>query len=468
MQTKTKEKYKFATLRELMEKINPQNQTTPFELDVERSVLGAMLNAPISAVPEVVEVIGTRSEVFYREIHGVIYTAIVSLYESGEAIDLVTVAHKLTGSGKLNEVGGPVYLAGLTDSIVTSANAGTHARILIERFIARELIFICEESKLKAYSKEHDVFQVLEEAEQRIFKLSEEKNINGAESVALVVARIREEQELIREGKKSPYGITTGLIKLDETTRGWKKKELIVLAARPGQGKSALALQCARRAAEANIPVAFFSLEMSSDELTNRLIASVGSFSLSVFQNGKIEESECIRAQNAVAKLPILIRDAPAITPLELRAEARKLKAMFGVGLVVVDYMQLMEAGRNFDSREREISYISRSLKSIAKELDIPVIALSQLNRGVEYRASKVPELSDLRESGAIEQDADKIIFLWRPKMYGMELSPEMRPSENVACLKVAKHRNGEIGENEVAFYPASQLFSNNFPGDAF
>jgi len=464
---------------ELYEKLSPKGLIPPQAVDLEESLLGAMMIDKSSA-NRAVEILGDRSiddSPFYRDAHTLIYRSMIALDNRSEPIDLLTVKNQLALDGKLEEIGGPAYLVELTSKVVTTVNVESYARIVLEKYIARELIRICEEIKLRAFEGELDTFNLLDEAEGFLFELSETRHRKSAQPIKQLAFDTMKMLDKIKDQHNGLTGVTTGLLDLDQITSGWQPSDLIVLAARPSQGKTALALNFARIAAMPEhaipkVPVAIFSLEMGAQQLVLRMLCAEAKVDMQRARKGQMNDEEWRRMSMTIGRLseaPIFIDDTPAITPLEIRAKARRLKARHGIGLVIVDYLQLMSAGKSMESREREISMISRSLKALAKELNIPVMALSQLNRSVESRNDRRPLLSDLRESGAIEQDADVVMFIYRAETYGLEstvVRGETVPAAGVAEIIVGKQRNGPIGEVAATFQKQFGRFENytNWP----
>jgi replicative DNA helicase len=447
---------------QLYEKIGSSQYLPPQALEVEQSILGAMITEK-NCVSIVSEVIKNRREVFYRDAHGDVYESILALYDEGITPDLLTVTEKLRFLGLLEAVGGNTYLVELTQKVVTTANVEAHSRLILEKFIARELIRVSEETKLRAFVGEDDTFQLLEMTERNVFALSEERHTRAAETIASLVAEVSSEQDKIAAGELKAIGVPSGLMDLDTVTHGWQKTDLIIIAARPSQGKTALALELSRAASKNGYPVGLFSLEMGGKQIARRLLAAEGGFSMNAYRDNRVLREKRDAAEASLSKLRIHIDDTAGITPLELRSKARKMKARYGIGLLIVDYLQLMEGGKNFNTRDEEIGHISRNLKSIAKELNIPVIALSQLNRQVETRSAtdKEPVLADLRESGNIEADADIVLFIHRPEVYGITTTKCGNPSDNVATLSIGKHRNGSLARFDTRFDGAYQRFEN-------
>lgn len=464
---------------DLYERLASEGLVPPQSIEVEQSVLGAML-IDKQAANKVLETIGERTHEdspFYRDAHTIIYNAMLTLDGRSEQIDLLSVTNQLRLDGKLDLIGGPSYLVELTTRVVTTANVETHSRIILEKFVARELIRTCEEMKMRAFAGEEDTFELLDQAEGALFKLSESRHRKTVQQIKPLALDTLELLDKIDGRHSGITGVASGLTELDNLTSGWQKSDLIIVAARPSQGKTALSLSFARNAAladkkEERVGVAYFSLEMSAMQLVLRLLCSEAKVDMQRARKGQLTHEEWTRIPPAMGRLtqaPIFIDDTPAITALELRAKCRRLKAQENIGLVVVDYLQLMGSARHMESREREISMISRSLKALAKELNIPVIALSQLNRSVESRTEKRPMLSDLRESGAIEQDADVVMFIYRAETYGIEqvmVRGNQVSSEGVAEIIVGKQRNGPIDDVTVSFIKHYARFENyaNWP----
>ncbi len=449
---------------ELYDRVAGTGLLPPQALEVEQSLLGAMMIDKMAA-NRVMEVLGDRNledSPFYREGHTAIYRAMLALDSQSEPIDILSVTNRLRVDGKLDEVGGPSYLVELTSKVVTTANVEAHARLILEKFLARELIRTCEETKLRAFVGEDDTFELLDKAESDLFRLSETRHRKSFQRMNHLAHETIEYLEKIHDRDSATTGVPSGLSELDEITSGWQKTDLIILAARPSQGKTALALTLARSAAmnpvkEERVGVAFFSLEMGAQQLVLRMLCSEAGVDMQSARKGKLRAEDWKKIAAGIGKLndaPIFIDDTPGITPLELRAKCRRLKQTENIGLVIVDYLQLMEAGKHLDSREREISMISRSMKALSKELNVPVIALSQLNRSLESRSEKHkrPMLSDLRESGAIEQDADLVLFIYRPETYGIEQYDDGSNTQGTAEVIVGKQRNGPLGTARVAF----------------
>ncbi|MDA3943918.1 MAG: replicative DNA helicase [Bacteroidetes bacterium] len=427
----------------------------PQAVELEEVVLGAMMLEK-DAVNAIIDIL--KPEVFYKDAHKKIFTAIYNLFSKSEAIDILTVTNELKTMGELEMVGGAYFISQLTNRVVSAANIEFHARILIQKFIQRELIHISSDIIKDAYEDTTDVFDLLDKAESGLFSVSESNLRRSFSAMPELVKQAIEDIEKAKDSDSNLRGVPSGYTDLDRITQGWQKSDLIILAARPSMGKTALALNLARNAAvDFNKPVAFFSLEMSSVQLVTRLISSETYLPAEKLRKGDLEEYEWQQLNtkiNPLVNAKMYIDDTPQLSIFELRAKCRRLKQQFDIQMVYVDYLQLMTAGGdNRGNREQEISNISRSLKSLAKELDVPVLALSQLSRNVESRpGSKKPILSDLRESGAIEQDADMVIFIYRPEYYGINDDGEGNSVQGLAVINIAKHRNGKLGDVNLKF----------------
>ena len=438
---------------DLIRNMPPQN------LDAEQAVLGGVFlsnNILHSIIDILVE------EDFYSPAHQIIFRSFLDLYRKNIPVDLVTVHEELESTAQLNPVGGPVYLASLTEAVASSSNALFYAQIVKEKAIRRHLIRAATEIISQSFEPASDVSDLLDSSEQKIFAISESKTKQVFRSSKELVSEVFELLQKRVERKELVTGVPTGYHNLDELTAGLQPTDLIIIAARPSMGKTAFALNVAMRAAVSNeVPTAIFSLEMSMEQLMMRMLCSFGKVDLRHLRTGYLDDEDWSRlydSAGALSKAPIYIDDTPALSSLELRARCRRLKSEKNVGMVIVDYLQLMRAGRRIDSREQEISEISRSLKALAKEIGVPVVALSQLNRKVEERTNKRPVLSDLRESGAIEQDADVIIFLYRDDAYNKK---EDNPRKGIAEIIVGKQRNGPVGTVELSFLDRYTAFEN-------
>ncbi len=438
----------------------------PQATDLEEVVLGAMM-IDKKGVDEVIDIL--HPDVFYKEAHKYIYETIFTLFESSEPVDLLTVSAQLKKEGHLEAVGGDFYLIKLTQKVASSAHIEFHARIILQKYIQRSLIKISNEIIEEAYNEATDVFDLLDNAEAKLYEVTQGNLKRSAETAQNLVIQAKKKIEEI-SNKEGLSGIPSGFDKLDKLTSGWQPSDLIIVAARPGMGKTALTLSMARNmAVNADIPVAFFSLEMSSVQLITRLISSETGLSSEKLRTGRLEKHEWEQLNvkvKSLEKAPLFIDDTPSLSIFDLRAKARRLASQHKIRLIIIDYLQLMTAGgsQKGGNREQEISTISRNLKALAKELNVPVIALSQLSRAVETRGgSKRPILSDLRESGAIEQDADIVSFIYRPEYYKIEEwdDEERTPTQGQAEFIVAKHRNGGLDNIRLKFIGSLGKFDN-------
>lgn len=427
----------------------------PQAVDLEEAVLGALMLEK-DAVNAAIDILQPKS--FYKETHQKIYSAIQHLFGKSEPVDILTVTHELKKRGELDLVGGPYYITQLTNRIASAANIEYHARIISEKYIQRELIRISTEIIHDAYDETTDVFSLLDKAEAELFKVAE-GNINKSyESMSDLIRESIKQIEDAKNQESGVIGVASGFTALDRITSGWQPSDLVIIAARPAMGKTSYVLSLARNAAvDFNMPVAFFSLEMSAVQLVTRLVSSESEISSEKLRSGDLRSDEIQQIQTKIGGLseaPIYIDDSAGLSVFELRAKARRLKAQHGIQLLIIDYLQLMSGnGDNGGNREQEISMISRSLKSIAKELNIPVLALSQLSRAVETRGGdKRPQLSDLRESGSIEQDADMVQFITRPEYYGITEDEDGNSTQGMATIIIAKHRNGSVGDVNLKF----------------
>jgi replicative DNA helicase len=425
----------------------------PQAKELEEAVLGAIMLEK-SAFDTVVEIL--KPECFYLEGHQRIYRTMQSLAQKSQPIDILTVVEELKMREELELVGGPYYVTKLTNAVVSSANIETHSRIILQKFIQRELIRISGEIIADAYEDSTDVFDLLDDAESKLFEITNNHLRKNFDSIDTVLVKTIQRIEDMRQKQEDITGVPSGFASLDRITYGWQPTDLIILAARPSVGKTAFALNLARNAAlSATKPtaVAFFSLEMSSAQLVQRILSAESEIFMEKIARGRLEDHEMKQLYkkgiDRLAKAPIFIDDTPALNIFELRAKCRRLKNKHNVGCIIIDYLQLMSgAGDNKNgNREQEISRISRDLKGLAKELQVPIIALSQLSRAVESRkeGEKIPQLSDLRESGAIEQDADMVMFLYRPEYYGITANEQGESNKGETHVKIAKHRNGSL-----------------------
>lgn len=437
----------------------------PQAKELEEAVLGAMM-LESNAVATVIDIL--KPDSFYVNAHRHVFQAIHNLFNKSKPIDILTVTEELKHMGKLEDAGGAFSVTELTSRIASAANVEYHARIVAQKYIQRELIRVSSDIIKQSYEDTTDVFELLDQAEKNLFTIADINLRRNYDTMSNLLSRTLIELENARNHQDKLRGVASGFSALDRLTGGWQNPDLVIVAARPGMGKTAFVLSIARNAAvDYKKPVAIFSLEMSSVQLVNRLISGEAEIEGDKMRRGTLLDYEWAQLQHKADKLseaPIFIDDTPAINIFELRAKCRRLKMQHDVKLIIIDYLQLMSGNPDgkAGNREQEISTISRSLKSIAKELDVPIIALSQLSRAVETRAgSKRPQLSDLRESGAIEQDADLVIFLYRAEYYGLTVDEENRPTKGVGELIVAKHRNGALATVFVSFIDRFAKFVN-------
>lgn len=430
----------------------------PHDVEAEQAVLGSMLTDQDAAI-DAIEVL--KPEDFYRDDNKYIYEAILNLYNRGEPIDIITVKSELTAIQKFEAIGGIEYLATLPDKVPLVANSGKYIRIVEEKALLRKLIKASDEIQTLGYEQSEEVDDIIESAEKKIFDIMQGKSQKGYSTLKEVLVESFAEIEKLYNQKDPITGIPTGFTDLDSRTAGLHNSDLILVAARPAMGKSAFALNIAINAAiNANVPVAIFNLEMSKSQLVNRMICSEAMVDSNKVRTGKMDEEDWVKLATALGPLseaPVYIDDTPGISIAEIRAKCRKLKLEKNIGLIVIDYLQLIQgSGKRNASREQEISEISRSLKILAKELDVPVIALSQLSRAAEQRQDHRPMLSDLRESGAIEQDADIVMFLYRDDYY----NPDSE-KKNIAEVILAKHRAGSTGTVDLLWMGNYTKFAN-------
>jgi len=437
----------------------------PQAIELEEVVLGALMidNESLSDTID-----SLQPEYFYKPDHQKIFEAIVNLFNNSKPVDILTVSEELKRMDALETVGGMLYISQLTNNISSSSNTEFHARIIAEKFIKRSLISISNNIIGDAFNDTIDIFDLLNTAEEKLFTVTEGTLRKSYDKMSTLIKGALDNIEILRQKEDGLSGVPSGFSKLDRVTSGWQKSDLIIVAARPGMGKTAFALTMARNIAITHeTAIGFFSLEMSSEQLVSRLIASEAELSASKLRKGDLQDFEMVQLHEKIKQLSeaqIYIDDTPALTIFELRAKARRLVKNHNVGIIVIDYLQLMSAGGKSGNREQEISTISRSLKGIAKELKIPVIALSQVNRGVESRTgvgSKRPMLSDLRESGAIEQDADIVTFIYRPEYYKIYEWDNGDDSRSQAEIIIAKHRNGALENVRLKFTPEFAKFSD-------
>lgn len=437
----------------------------PQAIEVEEAVLGAILlekdaflNVSEFLVPEC----------FYKDSHQKIYEAITNLFIREEPVDILTVTEELKRLENLEEVGGAFYISQLTSRVASAANIEYHARIIYQKYLQRQMISISAKMTTKAYDESEDVDDLLEEVEADLFQLSQGTMKKDATQINPVIEEALEMIEIASKRTDGLSGVPSGFDDLDKITSGWQRSDMIVIAARPAMGKTAFVLSMARNmAVQHKQPVAVFSLEMANVQLVNRLIVSETELSGDKIKNGNLTDQEWATLDTKIKSLidaPIYVDDTAGLSVFDLRAKCRRLKKQHDIQVVIIDYLQLMNAsGMRPGNRQEEVSMISRSLKGLAKELNIPIIALSQLNRGVESRTgdSKKPQLSDLRESGAIEQDADMVLFIHRPEYYGITMDGEGNSLLGLAEIIIAKHRNGATGDVLLKFRPEAIRFEN-------
>lgn len=438
-----------------------QGKVPPQAVDVEQAVLGALM-LDSDAINAAIDIL--RPEYFYKVEHQKIFMAISSLFTSSQAVDIMTVVNRLKETGDLELAGGAYYVASLTNRVASAAHIEEHTKIVQQKYVQRELIKIGSEITKSAFEETSDPMELLDDAESKLLTIGENSFRSDYTDINLLIRQAIAEVEEVSKKKDGLSGKPSGFPDLDRITSGWQKGTLLILAARPGMGKTAFALTMARNmAVDFQVPVAVFSLEMSSVELVTRLISAETNLRGDQLKKGDLKPSEWQALTERVDKLsqaPLYIDDTPALTMFELRAKCRRLKQQHDIQMVVIDYLQLMRGGDAYKgNREQEISQISRQLKSLAKELKIPIMALSQLSRAVETRGGdKKPQLSDLRESGAIEQDADMVMFIYRPDYYGQVDESNITG----ACeLNIAKHRSGETGSVKLRFEKNYARFEN-------
>lgn len=445
------------------------DRTPPHDIDAERAVLGAML-LDADAIGAAIEILRENpAEVFYAPAHQHLYSAMMSLYRSDTAVDSTTLVYQLNRDGTLEEAGGASYVAELTSAVPTSANIEHYARIVLDAAVLRRTITVCTRVIGKAYEAREDVNELLDSAESDIFAIAEKRQLNPIQHVGELLKPAVEKIESIIKSHKGITGIATGFARLDELLSGLQASDMIILAARPSVGKTALALNMARHVAvHDSRAVLIFSLEMAKEQLVQRMICMEGQIDSGKLRTGFLARQVFSKLQVAAGKLdtaPIYIDDTPNISILELRSKARRHASQHALDLIIIDYLQLMRGGPSVESRQQEISEISRSLKALAKELSVPVVALSQLNRSLENRGDKRPMMSDLRESGAIEQDADVIMFVYREAVYCEHCRKKdgscTANHERNAEVIIGKQRNGPIGTVELAFMGEHTRFEN-------
>ncbi|MDL2228140.1 replicative DNA helicase [Odoribacter sp. OttesenSCG-928-L07] len=449
---------------------NVYGKLPPQALDLEEAVLGAIMLEK-DALTDVIEIL--QPEMFYLDSHQRIFRAVKKLFADNKPIDILTVANQLKLSGDLEVVGGAYYISKLTNRVSSSANSEFHSRIILEKYIQRRLIEVSSKVIKDAYEEVTDVLTLLDKTQNELFDLTESNFKTGTRDMSFILKDAIDEIAKSRNNTDGLSGVPSGFVEVDKITGGWQKSDLLILAARPGMGKTAFALSMLRNmSVEHKKPVAFFSLEMSAVQLVTRLISAEVGIPADALRKGQVSNDEWLGLTNKITKLSeakIFIDDTAGLSIFELRAKCRKLKAQYDIQFAAVDYLQLMSSGgekERFGNREQEISTISRGLKALAKELNIPILALSQLSRDVEKRSGeKKPVLSDLRESGAIEQDADIVMFIYRPDYYNFGKSSENGiTTEGLAELNIAKHRNGKTADVPLKFIAKYAKFTDPDP----
>ena len=444
--------------------IIPAGKIPPNLVDIEEIVLGAILLEGDDALTKVMDLL--KPESFYDKRHAVIYEIMLYLFENSIPIDLVSVVRELQKQHKLDFVGGAGFVASLTSRIASSANIEYYAKLIVEKYLLRSLISLCNTTIGKAYDESTDAFELLDDTEKKLFELADSRPQKDAQSIGDLSIKVLEALKSLEEKKGNITGVPTDFYELDAITAGWQPSDFIVVAARPAMGKTAFMLSCARNAAiKYGVPVLIFSLEMAATQIVQRIMSAESNIPINKLRTGEITPFEFEKITETLKNLadaPIYINDASGLTIYDIRVKARRMKVDKNIGLVIIDYLQLIrESGKNKQNREQQIAAISRSLKELAKELNIPVIALAQLSREVEKRADKKPLLSDLRESGAIEQDADMVLFLHRPEYYGFTVDEEGNSTEKMAYVIIGKHRNGPTGEVKLRFIKEYAKFMN-------
>jgi len=448
-----------AERREQQQKDPTQYNLPPQNIEAEESIISAIL-IDNNTLLDVIEIVSAND--FYRTAHQKIFAAITDLFDKGEPVDLVTLANRLKEKGQLEEIGGGTYLARLVDTVPLAVNAQHYAQIVYDKAALRRLIEKANAIVKRCFDERGEVDDIIDFAEASVFEISDKKSQQAFYPLSKIILGNIETLEEKQGNRSLVTGVATGFTHIDNLTSGLQRSDLIILAARPSMGKTALALNIARNAAvDANIPVAVFSLEMSKEQLSLRMLCAEARIDSSRLRGGFFSMEDWHRLTDAAGILsesPIFIDDSPSLSAMDIRAKARRLKLDKNIGLVIIDYLQLMQGRRTAERRDLEISEISRSLKALAKELDLPVLALSQLNRMLEQRTDKRPRLSDLRESGALEQDADVVAFIYRDEVYNRE---EDNPSKGVAEIILAKQRNGPTGDVNLTFLNSYTRFEN-------
>ncbi|MFS0646044.1 replicative DNA helicase [Siminovitchia sp. 179-K 8D1 HS] len=434
------------------------DRTPPQNIEAEQAVIGAIFLEP-SAIVLASEIL--VPEDFYRSAHQKIFDVMIELNESGKAVDLVTVSEKLAASNLLEDVGGITYLSELSVSVPTAANIGYYARIVEEKSLLRRLIRTATDIATSGYTREDEVEELLDEAEKNIMEVAQRKNASSFQNIKDILVRTYDNIEMLHNRKGEITGIPTGFSELDRMTAGFQRNDLIIVAARPSVGKTAFALNIAQNVGtKTDENVAIFSLEMGAEQLVMRMLCAEGNINAQNLRTGALTDEDWRKLTMAMGSLSnsgIYIDDTPGIRISEIRSKCRRLKQEHGLGMILIDYLQLIQgSGRSKENRQQEVSEISRSLKALARELEVPVIALSQLSRGVEQRQDKRPIMSDIRESGSIEQDADIVAFLYREDYYDQESE-----NKNIIEIIIAKQRNGPTGTVQLAFVKEYNKFVN-------
>jgi len=462
--TKDNKRKKTAQSLAAIHSLAQQGRMQPQAVDLEEAVLGALMLEQ-DALNSVIDIL--KSEFFYKEQHQKIYSSICRLFANSHPVDILTVTNELKSQGELEFVGGAYYITQLTNRVASAANIEFHSRIISQKYIQRELIKIASEIEHDAYEDTTDVLELLDKTESSLLSIGEKNFRSDYSDMQSIIREAIREIEAVKDHENGLSGVPSGFTKLDRVTSGWQKANLIILAARPSMGKTAFALTMARNiAVDFKKSVAFFSLEMSAVELVMRLISSESQLPADKLKKGNLKEYEWAQLNTKVSSLieaPLYIDDTPALTIFELRAKCRRLKQKHDISMVFIDYLQLMQGSIEAKgNREQEISMISRQLKALAKELRIPILALSQLSRAVETRGgTKKPILSDLRESGAIEQDADIVMFIYRPDYYKID-QDEKGDTRGMADIIIAKHRNGATDEVRLRFINTFAKFADD------
>ncbi len=443
------------SITQQLERIPPQN------LEAEQSVLGSML-LDRDAIARAIE--GLRPEDFYRDAHRVIFTAMLDLFERGEPVDLITITNRLGGMGKLEDVGGATYLASLPNVVPTAANVDYYASIVLEKSMLRALINAGTHIASMGYEGADDVAALIDHAEKLVFGIASRRNVQDFQAIKEILKQSFEKIDKRYQEKGTVTGVATGFSDLDMLTSGLQPSDMVIVAARPSVGKTTFSTNIAQRAALVDkIPVAIFSLETSKEQLVQRILCSEAQVDNTKLRTGFLADEDwrkLARAMGGLSEAPIFIDDSATLSVIEMRAKARKLKAEHGLGLIVIDYIQMIQSFKRAENRTQELSEIARSIKSLAKELDVPIIAISQLSRAVEALGQKRPMLSHLRESGEIEQVSDLVIFLYREDYYDVEKA-QKENKENICEVIIAKHRNGPIGTVELYFHKEYSRFAN-------